>query len=381
MSEYDIDAAIVGRIVTDTETILTASQGVHSRIQGFIDDVEVALGSSPVLSAFSNFAGETLLKDIETVLTRSDNAVFATRRAIRAYVIGDEEMLANAQLAAGSVVPLDPPGSTAGVTWEPPSPAPAPEATVPVPVPVVQAPEATVPVPVAQAPEPPSPAPVPGPAPIPIPVAETLPAHLPAAHIPVAVTLPAHLPAAHIPVAVTLPAHLPAAHIPVAETLPAHLPAAHIPVAETLPAHLPAALPEVVGTAPGVVTPGHPGPILHIPDPSFPGMDPGHGHVTLPLPLPLPESIPGGVDQGTTPAVPGHPGPATPGPGTTWPGIDPGFIIDPADHPSAGIPIPETGGGEPSAAPEPVQLFQASSQADAAPTAPVQTSRGRWGLT
>ncbi|MCC3279824.1 DUF6507 family protein [Arthrobacter sp. zg-Y40] len=336
MSEYDIDAAIVGRIVTDTETILTASQGVHSRIQGFIDDVEFALGSSPVLSAFSNFAGETLLKDIETVLTRSDNAVFATRRAIRAYVIGDEEMLANAQLAAGSVVPLDPPGSTAGVTWEPPSPAPAPEATVPVPVPVVQAPEATVPVPVAQAPEPPSPAPVPGPAPIPI---------------------------------------------PVAETLPAHLPAAHIPVAETLPAHLPAALPEVVGTAPGVVTPGHPGPVLHIPDPSFPGMDPGHGHVTLPLPLPLPESIPGGVDQGTTPAVPGHPGPATPGPGTTWPGIDPGFIIDPADQPSAGIPIPETGGGEPSAAPEPVQLFQASSQADAAPTAPVQTSRGRWGLT
>ena len=326
MSEYDIDAAIVGRIVTDAETILTANQGVHGRIQRFIDDVEVALGSSPVLSAFSNFAGETLLKDIETVLTRSDNAVFATRRAIRAYVIGDEEMLANAQLAAGSVVPLDPPDSTAGVTWERLSPAPATEATAPAPA--------------AQTPVPLSPAPAPAPAPAPIP-------------------------------------------IPVAETLPAHLPATPIPVAETLPAHLPDALPEVVGTAPGVVTPGHPGPIPHLPDPSvpLPGMEPGPGHVTHPLPLPLPESVPSGVDQGTAPAFPGHPGPASPGPGTIWPGIDPGFVIDPADQPSADIFIPETGGEEPGAEPEPVQLLRAFSQADAALGAPVQTSRGRWGLT
>ena len=356
MSEYDIDAAIVGRIVTDAETILTANQGVHGRIQGFIDDVEVALGSSPVLSAFSNFAGETLLKDIETVLTRSDNAVFATRRAIRAYVIGDEEMLANAQLAAGSVVPLDPPGSTAGVTWERLSPAPATEATAP-------APAAQTPVPLS-----PAPAPAPAPAPIPIPVAETL---------------PTHLPATPIPVAETLPAHLPATPIPVAETLPAHLPATPIPVAETLPAHLPDALPEVVGTAPGVVTSGHPGPIPHLPDSSvpLPGMEPGPGHVTHPLPLPLPESVPSGVDQGTAPAFPGHPGPASPGPGTIWPGIDPGFVIDPADQPSADIFIPETGGEEPGAEPEPVQLLRAFSQADAALGAPVQTSRGRWGLT
>ena len=349
MSEYDIDAAIVGRIVTDAETILTANQGVHGRIQGFIDDVEVALGSSPVLSAFSNFAGETLLKDIETILTRSDNAVFATRRAIRAYVIGDEEMLANAQLAAGSVVPLDPPGSTAGVTWEGLSPAPATEAAAPAPAPVAPVPEPTVPAPVAQAPVPVSPAPVPAPAPAPIPVAETL---------------PAHLPATPIPVAETLPAQLPATPIPIAETLPAQLPATRIPVAETLPAHLPDALPEVVGTAPGVVTPGH-------------------GHVTHPLPLPLPESVPSGVDEGTAPAFPGHPGPASPGPGTTWPGIDPGFIIDPADQPSAEILIPETGGEETGAEPELVQLLHAPSQAGAAlaEAAPVQTSRGRWGLT
>ena len=52
MGAYDIDAATVGRIITDTESILLQNESLYTDLQDRIDGVETAMGSSPVLSTF-----------------------------------------------------------------------------------------------------------------------------------------------------------------------------------------------------------------------------------------------------------------------------------------------------------------------------------------
>lgn len=112
MSAYDIDPAAVTSIVNAAETELMPLRQVAAQVQATIDEVEDALSGSRVIPAFSEFADQTLMQDIESALTRTDNALRGTRQAVLEYALADYEMLATAQRAASGLPPA--PAGAAG---------------------------------------------------------------------------------------------------------------------------------------------------------------------------------------------------------------------------------------------------------------------------
>ncbi|MDK1361796.1 DUF6507 family protein [Arthrobacter sp. zg-Y1219] len=103
MVAYDIDTAAAMDAVRKTEAELAVLASVPAEFQRSVDTVATALGSSRVARAFTTLGAGEILPNLQSVLSRAEDAVQGANQAVAEYLRADEEMQARAEAAAAAV--------------------------------------------------------------------------------------------------------------------------------------------------------------------------------------------------------------------------------------------------------------------------------------
>ncbi|MCC9198435.1 DUF6507 family protein [Arthrobacter sp. zg-Y820] len=135
MVAYDIDTAAAMDAVRKTEAELAVLASVPAEFQRSVDTVATALGSSRVARAFTTLGAGEILPNLQSVLSRAEDAVQGANQAVAEYLRADEEMRARAEAAAAAVPDASghraesalPPAALPIVPSAPPAPLPLPK--------------------------------------------------------------------------------------------------------------------------------------------------------------------------------------------------------------------------------------------------------------